>query len=190
MINRTAVKQLKLVVWGTSAAGLLAMIAIVVLAYQSHAWLRRERQSLDDARRDDLRLLTSADQVRLEREAAARQLESLSTSLAELKKRIPATPKEAEFLAQVSALAETSGVRLKNFRPGRVGGAASIKSCDVQLSLVGSFASICKLLDGLAEVPRILNVPRITLLGPPTAGDFCNADVTISLCFAETSTRP
>lgn len=184
MINRTVSKQLKLLVWGTSAIGVLAVLATIAAAYQAQGLLHRERQTLDARRRDDLELLARAEQVRAERESAARQLESLQGELADLKSRIPATPNEAEFLAQLSKLAERSGVRLKNFRPGQVTAAGAVKTCDVQLSLVGSFGSICKLLDGLDEVPRFLSVARLNLTGPPSNGDTCTADVTISLCFA------
>ena len=119
-----------------------------------------------------------------EREEAGRQLQSLSESLADLTSAFPSSPQEAEFLAAAFGSAGRSSVRLKNFRPGQVTAAGSVNTCDMHLSLVGSFAGICTLLDGLAQVPRLLCVPRLTLTGPPSAGDACVADLTISLCFA------
>ena len=86
--------------------------------------------------------------------------------------------------AQLSALAQGSGVRLKNFRPGQVTPAGSVNTYDLHVSLVGSFAGICRLIDGLQHVPRLLCVPRLTLAGPQSAGEACIAEVTISLCFA------
>jgi Tfp pilus assembly protein PilO len=184
VINRTAHKQLTLLVWGASAIGALAVLAIVVAAYQVYWIMDRERESLEALRRDDLALVARAGHIRSEREAAERQLQSLTQTLADLTSRIPSSPKEAEFLAQISKLAERTGVRLKSFRPGQAALAGAVNTCDVQVSLVGPFANICKWLDGLTDVPRLLSVPRLSLAGPQSAGDACIADVTISLCFA------
>lgn len=189
MINRTVQKKLTMLVWGTHAIGAICVIALLCAAYYAYGLLGRERESLDARRRDDLSLVARAEQVRADREAAARQLQSFSDTLNDLKSRLPSSPKEAEFLAQLSALAERSGVRLRNFRPGQVTPASSVSTCDVQLSLVGSFASICKLLDGTREVPRFLSVARLNLTGPQSAGEACVADVTISLCFAAAANK-
>jgi Tfp pilus assembly protein PilO len=189
MINRTAQRKLTFVVWVANAIGTLAVLAIVVAAYHAHGWLGRERELVEARRRDDMALLARAEQVRADRETAAHQLATLHERLADLKSRLPSSPKEHEFLAQLSALAERSGVRLKNFRPGQATNAGSVNTCEVQLSLAGPFASICKLFDGLADVPRFLGVARVTLAGPSSAGDACIADVTISLCFAATANK-
>jgi Tfp pilus assembly protein PilO len=189
MFNRSAQKKLTVVVWGTNTMGALVVLAIVVSAFQLHGWLGRECASSEARRRDDMAVLARAEQIRADRETAALQLSSLNDQLADIKSRLPPSPKEAEFLSQVSSLAEHSGVRLKNFRPGQTTNAGSVNACEVQLSLVGSFASICKLLNGLAGVPRFLSVARLTLAGPQTAGDACMADLTINLCFAATSDK-
>ncbi|HEY2413099.1 MAG TPA: type 4a pilus biogenesis protein PilO [Pirellulaceae bacterium] len=189
MINRTAQKKRTLVIWGTNLLGVLAALATIVAAYRAHNWLRRERELVQARQRDDMVLLARAEQVQADRESAAKQLATLAEQLADLKSRLPSSPKEAEFLAQLSKLAENTGVRLKNFRPGQVANGPSVNTCEVQLSLVGPFASICKMFDGLAEVPRFLSVARVTLAGPPSAGDACIADVTISLCFAAAATK-
>jgi Tfp pilus assembly protein PilO len=189
MINRTAQNKRTLVVWSTNLLGVLAALAIIVAAYQAHNWLGRERALVEARQRDDMALLARAEQVQANRDSAAQQLATLSEQLADVKRRLPSSAKEAEFLAQLSALAEHSGVRLKNFRPGQVANGPSLNTCEVQLSLVGPFASICKLFDGLAEVPRFLSVARVALAGPPSAGDACIADVTISLCFAAAATK-
>jgi Tfp pilus assembly protein PilO len=189
MINRTAQNKRTLLVWGTNLLGVLAGLTIVVAAYQAHSWLGRERELVQAKQRDDMAILARAEQVQGDRESAARQLATFSEQLADLKRRLPSSAKEAEFLAQLSALAEHSGVRLKNFRPGQVANGPSLNTCEVQLSLVGPFANICKLFDRLADVPRFLSVARLTLAGPPSAGDACIADVTINLCFAAAANR-
>lgn len=190
MINRTTQKQLVLVVWGMHAIGVLCVATIAFAAYHTHGRLARERDSLEARRRDDLSLLARAEQVRIDHEAAVDRIRMLGDTLTDLKNRIPSSPREADFLAQVSVLAGQSGVRLKNFRPGQVTTTASVNTCDIQLSLMGSFANICKLLDGLHRIPRFLSVARLTLAGPPSAGDMCLADVTVSLCFAATTEKP
>src|SRR5882724_4510815 len=119
MINRTAQKKLAMLVWGTSALGAVALAASVVAAYQVHCVVDRERHLLEERRRDDLSLLARAEQVRADRDTAQARLDLLTSKLAKLKSYLPPSPKEAEFLAQVSALAERSGVRLKQFRPGQ-----------------------------------------------------------------------
>jgi len=184
MINRTAQKKLTLLVWGTNSIAAICVLAFSFAAYQGHRMLVQERTSLEARRRDDLSLVAHAEQVRADREAATKQVESLNATLADLKSRLPSSPKEAEFLSQLSTLAERSGVRLKNFRPGQIAQGGLVHTCEVQVSLIGPFASVCRLLDGLAEVPRFLSIARMTFTGPPSAGEACNADLTIRLCFA------
>jgi Tfp pilus assembly protein PilO len=188
-MNPVAQKQLKLVVWSANALGALAMFAIVISAYEANSLLGRERASVEAARLSDLHLLARAELVRADNEIATRQLESLTDQLADLRSRIPPSPKEAEFLAQVSALADRCGVRMKNFRPGQPTNGEWVSTCDVQLSVLGPYASICKLLDGLREAPRFLSVSRLTLAGPQAAGDPCVAEIKISLCFAAATSQ-
>ena len=189
MINRTQQKKLTLLVWSTHAIGAIGVLALLFAAYYAHGWLGRERESQEARRCADLSLLARKEQVRADREAAAARLQLVGDTLNDLKSRIPSSPKEAEFLAQISTLAEKSGVKLKNFRPGQVAAAGAVSTCEVQLSLVGPFASICKLLDGTRDVPRFLSVSRMNLNGPQAGGDACVADVTISLCFAATGNK-
>jgi len=189
MIHRAAQNKLMFVGWSTNALGALAVLAIGVSAYQAYGWLGSEREMIEARRRDDLALMARAEQVRAEHETATSYLASLNAQLTDLKNRLPSSPQEAEFLAQLSRLAEHTGVRLKNFRPGQVANAGSVNTCEVQLSLVGQFASICKLFGGLADVPRFLHVARVTLAGPQSASDACTAEVTINLCFAAAATK-
>src|SRR5262245_21856287 len=140
MANRAGEKHLRWLHWGSNALGAAVALIILFGAQKAHDFMRREAMSLDQQLQDDLSRMSRADELRSQRELAARTLQSLYNQLDDLKNRIPATPNEAEFLAQLSELAERSAVRLKNFRPGQIAGVGAIETFDVQLSLVGPFA--------------------------------------------------
>src|ERR1051326_2771770 len=173
MISRTAQKQLTLLRWSANAIGAAGVIVVLLGAYHAHRLLGQERSALEDRRNRDLALMASAKQLTAQRDDAVQRLRTLDAQLQELKSRLPSSPNEAEFLAQLSALAERSSVRIKNFRPGQAAGAGLVQTCDVQLSVAGSFANICRLLDGLHDLPRNLRVNHLALSGPSSAGEAC-----------------
>ena len=190
MYRSTGHSQLNLLLWGANGVGALCVLLLAFAARHVYHNLRHERDKLEEQRRQDISLISRSVHVREQRDAAAQNLQTLRDTLSDLTSRLPAAPNEAEFLAQLSALADRSGVRLRNFRPGQVATAGPVNTCEVQLSIIGPFANVCKLLDGLDEVPRHLRVSRLSLSGPQLAGDPCLADVSIGLCFAPARNEP
>jgi Tfp pilus assembly protein PilO len=190
MDSSTGHKQLNLLLWGANGVGALTVLLLALAAGHIYHLLRHERDALEVQRRQDISLISRSVRVREQHATAAQNLQALRDTLADLKGHLPAAPNEAEFLAQLSALAEQSGVRLRNFRPGQAAAAGPVHTCEVQLSIIGTFANVCKLLDALHEVPRHMRVSRLSMSGPQRARDPCIADVSISLNFAPAKNRP
>jgi len=177
-------RHLMLLRWSAAGIGAASVLLVTIAAYQAHHMLRQRCNAVDEQQRQDTALIASADKVKADHDQAAQRLQTLKGTLSDLKSRIPNSPNEAEFLAQFSTLAERSLVRLRNFRPGQVTNGDTVSTCEVQLSLVGSFANICRLVDALQESPRYLSITRFALSGPQQASDPCFADMTISIVFS------
>lgn len=99
----------------------------------------------------------------LEAEHARRQasLDSETRLLRELKDRLPATSSEAEFLAQLGALARELHVDLSDFRVGGVRPAGELSAVEVQTSAEATYPDLCRLLDRLDSLPRLCRVERL-----------------------------
>lgn len=87
-----------------------------------------------------------------ERLAAAREQESL------LQSRIPDDPSEEAFLALASELATQTGLTIKDYRLGTSTETASCSAMDVELIGEGTYASICRFLDGVSKLPRLSSI--------------------------------
>lgn len=190
MAHNTRQRQISMLQWSARAIALVAILLVACAAWYTYQCLRREVSALALQQQRDLSLLARADAVRQEHARLTERHAALQADWADLKQRIPLSANEAEFLGQLSALAARSAVRLKNFRPGQATVAGPLHKFDVQLSLVGSFSNICKLLDRLEEVPRYLHISRLALTGPNQPGDPCIADISLSICFAPPQVAP
>ena len=87
---------------------------------------------------------------------------------ADLQKRVPDEPSEAEFLAQLVQAANQTGFRINDYHPGVVRSGERCSQLQVQLSCQGTYRSICDFLDRLAALPRITQVEKldVTAAGP------------------------
>lgn len=103
-----------------------------------------------------------AEHARLEKELAATRERS-----AELIQRIPDQPQEADFLAQLSQLADDSSLKIREYRPGVITPKTSYAAMRVDLICEGEYESICKFLDGLAGLPRHSTLVYIEIATSP-----------------------
>ncbi|MEN0109447.1 MAG: type 4a pilus biogenesis protein PilO [Planctomycetota bacterium] len=104
-----------------------------------------------------------ADGPRLRREHAelTRQLEDLSERVVEVNRRVPDTPREGEFLADLSRLAADHGVVIEDFERGATAETPTHSVVTVRLTMRASHAGLCGLVKGVAELPRITELTEL-----------------------------
>jgi Tfp pilus assembly protein PilO len=141
--------------WCLHGLGALAALCIVLSA---HALLFQpidRATAVCDCQTQKLqRFLRNERRVCQEHRQLSTELKDARRRAAELAERVPHQPQEAEFLAQVSQLAEQVGLLIRDYRPGAVTRERSYSSLHVELIGEGSYGATCHFLDRLSRLPR------------------------------------
>ncbi|OHB66539.1 MAG: hypothetical protein A2V70_05295 [Planctomycetes bacterium RBG_13_63_9] len=164
----------------------LGMIVVLALVLSGVCFVHGpiERQIADDAARADAlqRLLRGEAGVRAEHTRLSKELAAARKEAVELNSRIPDEPREADFLAQVSRLADDVGLQIQDYRPGTIASNHSYSTMQVDLICEGDYASICSFVDRLAELPRFSTVVQLQI-EPGDAEEQYATKLTLKLYF-------
>lgn len=157
-------RRLRLLGLSLHGLGGLAAVTIALLA-EFLAYRPLDAQVAAHVRRtEELQvLLREEQQCRREHARLGKDLSVAGEQAEILKKRIPDEPREADFLAQVSELADESGLRIQDYRPGVVTPRHLYSTMRVDLICEGDYESICKFLDGLSALPRHSTMVRLEI---------------------------
>lgn len=112
-------------------------------------------------------VLREEERLRAEHSRLSTDLASAREQSADVTKRIPDQPREADFLAQLSQLADDSRLKVQDYRPGVVTPRSSYATMRVDLICEGDYDGICRFLDGLAELPRHSTIIRLQIDSAP-----------------------
>ncbi len=181
-MERNPGKRLEYLGWGLHGLGLTVVMATAALGYAlvlgplaartvaSHQRAAYLEERLQDA--DGLR----AQYERMERSAAA-----LDREVAELEKRVPREPLEAEFLSQLAAAAGEAGLKIGDYRPGVIRTRKGHSALEIQLSCQGSYPNLCRFLDRVAAAGRLSQITQVEI--KPQGGSGCRATLTLVIFF-------
>jgi len=182
-------RRLRVLSWSLHGLGALIACAILLAAelvgYRpldaEVAACARETAELQGVIQDGERL--RAEHGRLRQELARARERS-----ADLIERIPDQPQEADFLAQLSQLADDSGLKIRDYRPGVITLRSSHATMKVDMICAGNYESICTFLDGLAELPRHCTVVRFQI-DSASQGELYSVELSLEL-YVATADRP
>jgi Tfp pilus assembly protein PilO len=128
--------------------------------------------------------LLQESEIRTSHAAAQSRLRDHVTRLGELLKRIPKSPEEASFLAQLSELSNDVGVRIRQFDPGDTKVVGNYASLEIDVVAEASYASLCQLLEGLAQLPRLSEVTALSIEDADPTADVYPITLTLRIYFA------
>lgn len=177
-------RKLRVLSWSLHGLGALIALAILVAAElvgfrpldADVAACARKTTELQEVIRDGERL--RAEHARLHEELTRARERS-----ADLIERMPDQPQEADFLAQLSRLADDSGLEIRDYRPGVITPMSSYATMKVELICAGDYESICTFLGGLAALPRHCTVVRLQI-DSASPGEIYSVDVSLELYVA------
>lgn len=109
-------------------------------------------------------------------------LSRLEASAEAARQRIPETPEESEFLAQISAAAQEKGLAIENFTRGAVSDLGTHSTLQIRLTGEGDYASICGFFEKMAGFSRVATVTNMRLAIPPQS-EIYPLDMTLTLYF-------
>jgi Tfp pilus assembly protein PilO len=98
---------------------------------------------------------------------AEEKLRSVTTRIANLRKRVPSTSNAGAFLKEVTQLAEGDQLAIKDFHPEKPDTKAGYGEMQVTLKGQGSFGSVCTFIEQLTKLTRLSKIKDLTL----SAGD-------------------
>lgn len=142
----------------TSVLGGFALYHLVVAALILH-----EQQQIAIETADKERYVARKDIVHEEFDQYTARLTELMNNAETMRQRIPEQPQEAEFLKQVSQVADEHGVKIIKYDRGSLQRKGTHCEFDVRLSCEGNYPAICAFLDRLARLSRVTTVQSLTL---------------------------
>lgn len=135
---------------GLHACGLGVAASIVYATWMlAIAPLQSQHTGLSVRIREERRLQESRESIQAEHRATQSQLTDFEATFARVISRIPETPRESEFLAQVTHLAPTCQLRIQRYHPREPVDEGDYTALEVQLDATADYAGICQFLDGL-----------------------------------------
>jgi type IV pilus assembly protein PilO len=90
-------------------------------------------------------------------------LSQVTERIAEVQRRVPRDADVAAFLKELTQIAATEQLAIKDFQPGKPSHKNGYAEMQVTLKGEGSFASVCAFLDRLNKLTRLSKVKDLTL---------------------------
>lgn len=184
MYSVIAAKKLKRLKWLLHVSGLFVTLGTVagsglgVFQLLSREWSDIHRRSSAAQA-----YLSTAHRIREHHAEALRQLRQEEVRLELLLARIPTTPQESEFLAELTRLARDARLKISDFKPAETKGADSHAAVEIALKTEASYESLCRFLDGLSSLPRLCHVKRLSLRAPDASQSTYPVDMTLQIFF-------
>ena len=122
-------------------------------------------------------------QIRSDNEALQQELAETERLLVNLLARIPESPEEADFLAQLARIAKESKFEIRDYKPGKVVEKDSYKEMEIQLSAEADYPGICRFFDKLDTLPRLHRISNLTIEATGGAGEFQPVHITLKIYF-------
>lgn len=176
-------RKLMILGWLFHLGGLVTLV-LGACAYQfviSGLITRQKSDNAAEIERLELLLETERDAGR-EFAGLQAELARLEASAEAARQRIPETPQESEFLAQISEAARDKGLSINEFTRGAVTVLDTHSQLQIRLTGEGDYASICGFFEKMASFSRVATVSQMQLSVPPDS-EVYPLDMTMTLYF-------
>ncbi len=170
---------------GLHTAGLSVAVAI---AYATFAFvvapMQGQHQTMSDQIAEGRRLLAQGEKIHGRHVEVSEQLTNFEATFARVISRIPETPRESEFLAQITELARACQLRIQRYHPREPVNEGTHTALEVQLDATADYSGICRFLDGLRTTARLCRVTRLRVHAVGTEGTELPIEMTLRIYFA------
>ena len=128
------------------------------------------------------RLLNQASRIYADNNHLKTQVKEFERKAAEVLARVPEEPCEADFLAQVSQLAQKTGLDILDYRPGITRPQTTHTEMEVKLISKGSYPSLCGFLEQLDQLPRLCRLTNLSIDAKTNNGKYA-MELTLMIFF-------
>ncbi len=170
---------------GIQAAG-LGFSLVLVYATWTFAIepLQRQHDELAKRTKSESQLKAREDVIRSEHRELDARVADFEAEFAHAISRIPETPRESEFLAQITHLARTCRLQIHRYHPRDPVNEGTHTALEVQLDASAEYAGICQFLDGLRTLPRLCRVTRLRVHNLSADGASLSIEMTLRIYYA------
>ena len=145
-------------------AGVLATVACASFGY-SFLHAPAVHAIADTAARIDdvVQSVQNTPVIRKQHLIVSEKLKEVTTRIANVQRRVPRTSDEGDFLHQLTQLAGSEKLAIKEYNPGKAETKNGYAEMQVTLKGEGSFGSICTFVERLNKLARLSKIKELTL---------------------------
>jgi Tfp pilus assembly protein PilO len=166
---------------GLHAAGVLVLIVLISTVVLTKRVLRNSIAQVEKYQQHSLALLHTEHQLQSNHQTIQQQFLATHAVASRMKNSIPDHPGEIEFMSGLSQLADSTGFRLGDFRPGSSVSHDFHDELEIRFAGAGDYQAICRFLHGLQQMPRCYRLASIGLTAPALADGNYEADFQLRL---------
>lgn len=160
------------------ATGLVLSVVYFIVFRPLDSQFQTVRQQADELRQ----LVERAPEITTEHRSLDERLAACRKQTSELWQRIPAAPRESDFLAQVCQLAERTGMHVADYQPGTVEQRENHHELEVRIATRGEYPSLCRFLEQIDQIPRLSRMTHLDIASP--TDESLTVDLTYRIYFA------
>ena len=176
---------------GMCVIGLSVTFAIVTTAYIiAVAPMQRMLVSFQSRIDSASRLSARTAELQKQHRASSLQLASSEAALTTMLARIPETPHESEFLAQITEVARECQLNIRKYHPTEPVNEGTFTAMEVQLDATASYEGVCRFLDGLRTLSRLCRLTRLRLHATEEENGELPMEMTLRIYFAPLNKSP
>ncbi|HET6424058.1 MAG TPA: type 4a pilus biogenesis protein PilO [Planctomycetaceae bacterium] len=163
-MSQPASSSLRVFDLGLHAGGLGVVLVIVYGAWVfAIEPLQQQHAGLAQRIHDERRVQSQGDDILRRHREVEKQVANYEASFAHALTRLPETPRESEFLAQITHLARTCQLKIQRYHPREPVNEGTHTALEVQLDATADYAGVCQFLDGLRGLTRLCRVTRLRI---------------------------
>ncbi len=175
--------------WLNSSLMIHSLLASVTLLIACLGWwtvtnIHCQVKMAVDSEHQSLALLERTAEIQASSTALTNECECAVNQVRSLRSKVPDSPDESTFLKQLSDVAVANNINVSDFRPGGVTDHGTFKELELRLRCAGIYSDLCKWLDELRLLPRMMRISQLSIMAPATAGSPCTIDLQFNLLFA------
>lgn len=148
-----------------------ATIVVWTLAYLTFCQpLQSEASAIGKEVRDLQEIIQRTSEITKQHKTLTAQLAASKKSAAELMQRIPAAPRESDFLTQICELANRTGLQVADYHPGIIEKRENHQEKEVKVNATSEYESLCKFLEQIDKLPRLCRLTQLNVGTEETGG--------------------
>lgn len=150
-------------IWLNAGLGLATLAGLSIGCFLVLGPIQNQMQSVRAEAVGYRDLIQRASEVANRKQKLTLELEKSRQTADELAQRIPAAPRESDFLHQISHLANRSGLEVTDYHPGGIEKRENHEEMEVRVDTRGEYEPLCRFLKEIDALPRLCRLTEMDI---------------------------